>query len=141
MIKDVEALYGAEVTRLAAGFVVGTFDDPNFGDLHLNDDIVEFLAENHEITDRETIERVQGAVGGFLHAFKQAAHQVEAPACPNCGAKIDTIHTSQQINLVHDGSGWKRDRVDFYETFQCPECSEEFSPAELDRLGVPNEVR
>lgn len=63
------------------------------------------------------------------------------PTCPNCGKEIKTIYTSRQLHLVHDGTAWKREVFDQYETYQCPECLEEFDGKDLDKLGVSNEIR
>jgi len=65
----------------------------------------------------------------------------QTPVCPSCGEKIDTIHTSRTINLIHKDGKWLEEQADHYCISQCPACSEELSPEELDLMGVPNEIR
>ena len=66
---------------------------------------------------------------------------MEGKRCPSCEAEIIRINTSKTVILVLDPNGWARTEDDMYETFSCPECGEEFSPAELDTLEVPNNLR
>jgi len=66
----------------------------------------------------------------------------QVPACPKCEEEIDTIHTSQSIEIVRKENGtWERDILDLMDTFHCSNCNEELSVDDLDNLKVPNEVR
>ena len=63
------------------------------------------------------------------------------PQCPYCHKEIDTIYTSRTVHLKYKDGKWVEEQVDHYFTAQCPECYEEFSPEDLDKLGVPEEIR
>ena len=64
------------------------------------------------------------------------------PHCSRCGDPVDAIGTSISIQIVRGEDGrWSREEIDNYETYQCMNCYEEFSKAELDSFGVPNELR
>jgi len=65
----------------------------------------------------------------------------QTPVCPACGKEISTIYTSRTVHLNHVDDKWVEEQIDRYCTYGCPVCSEEFSPKELDLLGVPNEIR
>ena len=65
----------------------------------------------------------------------------QKPICPMCHKGIDTIYTSRTVHLKFKDGKWVEEQVDHYFTAQCPECIEEFSPEDLDKLGVPNEIR
>lgn len=65
----------------------------------------------------------------------------QASVCPYCGKEVHTIYTSRTVHLVHVNDEWKEEQVDRYCTYQCPECYEELSPDDLDKMGVPNEIR
>ena len=65
----------------------------------------------------------------------------QTPVCPYCGEAIDTIHTSRTVNLKFKDGKWVEEQADHYYTYQCPACSEELNPEDLDKLGVPNEIR
>ncbi|GAJ10442.1 unnamed protein product, partial [marine sediment metagenome] len=65
----------------------------------------------------------------------------QTPQCPNCHKDIDTIYTSRTVHLTLVNDKWVEEQVDRYCTYGCPECGEEFSPQELDKLGVPEEIR
>ena len=45
------------------------------------------------------------------------------------------------MQLKYKEGAWGEAQEDRYYTYGCPECGEEFSPKELDLLGVPNEIR
>ncbi len=63
------------------------------------------------------------------------------PISPCCQKEINTIYTSRTVHLKHKDGKWVEEQADRYCTYQCPECFEEFSDEELDKLGVPNEIR
>ena len=63
------------------------------------------------------------------------------PQCPHCHKDIDTIYTSRTVNLKYKDGTWVEAQADRYCTYGCCECSEEFGDADLDKLGVPNDVR
>ena len=65
----------------------------------------------------------------------------QTPQCPMCHKEIGTIYTSRTVHLVHVDGQWREEQADHYFTSQCPECLEEFSPKDLDLMGVPNEIR
>ena len=63
------------------------------------------------------------------------------PISPCCHKEVDTIYTSRTVHLKHKEGKWEEEQYDRYCTYSCPECYEEFSPEDLDKLGVPNEIR
>lgn len=64
------------------------------------------------------------------------------PECPNCQKDIDTIYTNRAVQLIYENGGWTEETVDEgYHIFLCPQCLVELSPAELDKLGVPENMR
>ena len=63
------------------------------------------------------------------------------PFCPKCGQQINTIYTSRTVHLKHKDGKWVEEQVDHYCTYQCSVCSEELDAEDLDKLGVPNEIR
>lgn len=63
------------------------------------------------------------------------------PISPCCQKEIDTIYTSRTVYLKFKGGKWVEEQADRYCTYGCPECGEEFSPEDLDKLGVPNDLR
>ena len=65
----------------------------------------------------------------------------QTPVCPICGKDITTINTSRTVILAYKDGKWREEQADRYYTYGCPECGEEFSPGELDLMGVPNELR
>ena len=65
----------------------------------------------------------------------------QTPVCPSCGKDITTIYTSRTVILAYKDGKWGEEQADHYFTSGCPECSEEFSPEDLDLMGVPNEIR
>ena len=65
----------------------------------------------------------------------------QTPVCPYCGEAIDTIHTSRTVNLKHKDCKWVEEQADHYFVSSCPECYDEFSDEDLDKLGVPSEIR
>jgi len=63
------------------------------------------------------------------------------PVCPYCSQEITTLYSSLNRNLVwHDGK-WAVDMSDGEVVIACSACYEEFGPKDLDKLGVPNELR
>lgn len=69
------------------------------------------------------------------------SERVNLPRCPACQQPIDTIFTSRTVHLKFKDSKWVEEQQDRYCVYACPECLYEFSPEELDQLGVPNEIR
>lgn len=65
----------------------------------------------------------------------------QTPFCPYCHQEIGTIFTSRTIRINRVDGRWKEEQHDRYCTYQCSNCYEEFSPEDLDKLGVPNEIR
>lgn len=65
----------------------------------------------------------------------------ETPTCPLCGKEIDTIYTSRTVHFAHVDGKWVEEQADRYCTYACPECYEELDAVDLDKLGVPNEIR
>ena len=63
------------------------------------------------------------------------------PISPCCQKEIDTIYTSRTVHLKFKDGKWVEEQADLYCTYGCPECGEEFSLGELDKLGVPNDLR
>jgi len=63
------------------------------------------------------------------------------PKCPYCQAEIGTIYTSRTVHLKFKDGKWVEEQADRYCTYQCSNCYEEFGPKDLDKLGVPNEIR
>lgn len=63
------------------------------------------------------------------------------PISPCCKKEIDTIYTSRTVHLKFRDGKWVEDQADRYCTYGCPECCEEFGVEDLDKLGVPNEIR
>lgn len=63
------------------------------------------------------------------------------PLSPCCKKEIDTIYTSRSVQLKFKDGKWVEEQADRSCDYVCPECFEEFSPGELDKLGVPNEIR
>ena len=63
------------------------------------------------------------------------------PVCPSCQKEIDTIYTSRTVHLKFKDGKWVEEQQDHFYTAACPECYEEFSPEELDQLGVPEDMR
>ena len=63
------------------------------------------------------------------------------PVCPMCTKEIGRIFTSRTVQLVWKEGKWVEEQQDHYFISACPECYEEFSPDELDKLGVPEEIR
>lgn len=64
-----------------------------------------------------------------------------APTCPYCGQEVHTIYTSRTIHINRVNGEWREEQYDHYCTFQCSNCYEEFGAEDLDKLGVPNEIR
>ncbi len=63
------------------------------------------------------------------------------PICPYCSHEITTIYSSLRRTLVsHDGK-WVVDISDNEAAIACSGCYEELGPRDLDKLGVPNELR
>lgn len=66
------------------------------------------------------------------------------PKCPNCGAEVATIlyWSKGEIeyggNIKRDGWWWMQDREI---NFQCPHCFVPLDPNDLDKLGVPEDMR
>ena len=66
------------------------------------------------------------------------------PECPNCKEDISTIDywETGQIefggNIKRDGWAFMQDRE---RNFQCPNCHVPFDAADLDALGVPEDMR
>ncbi len=63
------------------------------------------------------------------------------PQCPNCKKEITQIGTSQVIVLLFKDGKWVPQTCDKYGIFTCWECGEEFTPEDLDKLGVPDDIR
>jgi len=63
------------------------------------------------------------------------------PKCPHCQKEIDTIFTSRTVHLKFKDGKWVEEQHDHYCTSQCSLCYEEFGAEDLDKLGVPNEIR
>jgi len=61
--------------------------------------------------------------------------------CPYCHKEIGTIFTSRSVHLNFVDGKWVEEQADHYCTYQCLECYEEFGAEDLDKLGVPNEIR
>lgn len=66
------------------------------------------------------------------------------PRCPNCKVEINQINYFQS-GQIEFGGNIKRDgwwyMQDPERILQCPECDISFDAAELDALGVPQELR
>lgn len=66
------------------------------------------------------------------------------PKCPNCGKEISYLNYWQS-GQIEFGGNIKRDGWDYMQdperSFQCPECDIPLDAADLDKLGVPNEMR
>lgn len=65
----------------------------------------------------------------------------QTPQCPMCHEAIDVIHTSRTVNIVRKDDKWVEEQADHYCIYQCPSCSEELNPEDLNELGVPEEIR
>ena len=63
------------------------------------------------------------------------------PECPSCHKEIDTIYTSRTVHLKHKDGNWVEEQADHYFITSCPECTDEFSGEDLDKLGVPEDIR
>ncbi len=64
------------------------------------------------------------------------------PRCPLCEAQMDAgIGTSQKNIIDWQDGRWVKDVEDMYDIYQCLNCYEELSVDDLDKLGVPNDVR
>lgn len=64
------------------------------------------------------------------------------PQCPNCKDYITKIGTSKGIILVFKDGKWKQEAVTGEEElYICSSCLHEFTPEELDKFGVPNDIR
>jgi hypothetical protein len=64
-----------------------------------------------------------------------------APLCPSCHKPVERIYTSRTVHIVWKDGRWVEEQVDHYFTACCCNCYEELSEEELDRLGVPNDIR
>ena len=65
------------------------------------------------------------------------------PKCPHCEAEIYEIDFTTKGQNEFDGnisSGWYP-MQDCETTHSCPECHEVFDADDLDKLGVPEEMR
>ncbi len=63
------------------------------------------------------------------------------PVCPYCNQEITTLYSSPRRNLVwHDGK-WVVDISDNEVVIVGSACYEELGTADLNKLGVPNELR
>ena len=61
--------------------------------------------------------------------------------CPYCSQEITTLYSSLRSNLIwHDGK-WVVDKSDDEVDIVCSACYEELGPKDLDKLGVPSELR
>jgi len=65
----------------------------------------------------------------------------QKPICPSCGRQIETILTSRTVHLYYKDGKWVEEQADHYFVSSCPECYDEFSDEDLDKLGVPSEIR
>lgn len=64
------------------------------------------------------------------------------PQCPNCKDFITKIGTSKGIILVFKNGKWESQIcAGEEELYICSSCMCEFTPEELDGLGVPKDVR
>lgn len=63
------------------------------------------------------------------------------PVSPCCQKPIDTIYTSRSVQLKFKDGKWVEEQTDSYYVYACPECHDEFSDGDLDKLGVPNDIR
>jgi hypothetical protein len=64
-----------------------------------------------------------------------------APLCPACHKPVERIYTSRTVHIIWKDGRWVEEQQDHYNTYSCCNCYEEFSTEELDRLGVPEEIR
>ncbi len=122
---------------------------PEVGRCYSGDDLAELLGI--EVDDRyglvgfcnDKVAVVARDAGNDCYDVLEILHrQPPIPHCPICGNPMtDGIGTSQSIILEWHEGKWVRTVLDHYETYQCLACSEELSIDELDKLGVPNEIR
>lgn len=66
------------------------------------------------------------------------------PKCPNCQSEITLINRYQDGQIEFSGNikrdGWWPMQDNEWK-FQCPECDIPFDSEDLDKLGVPTEMR
>lgn len=74
-----------------------------------------------------------------LH-LSRISGSIELPTCPSCGAFCPTIVGNPQMRLIFDCGNWIK-REEEATVYQCLECTEELDASDLDRLGVPNDLR
>jgi hypothetical protein len=63
------------------------------------------------------------------------------PTCPYCGEDVTKLYSSPTIALVWQESAWTADEADKVSVIACSTCYEEMGPSDLDKLGVPAELR
>lgn len=63
------------------------------------------------------------------------------PKCPICNKQVDCVLTDIQVHIYYEDGIWVRRENSGDNIFECSKCHEEFSPEDLDALGIPNEVR
>ncbi|MCK4784734.1 MAG: hypothetical protein KAV87_13360 [Desulfobacteraceae bacterium] len=63
------------------------------------------------------------------------------PVCPYCSHDITTLFSNSRRNLVWYDEKWLVDVSDGEVTIVCSACYEELGPKDLDKLGVPDELR
>jgi len=63
------------------------------------------------------------------------------PVCPYCSEEITTLYSSPRRNLVWQDGKWVVDISDYEVAIVCSACYEELGPEDLNKLGVPNELR
>lgn len=63
------------------------------------------------------------------------------PICPYCTQQITMLHSNLRRDLVwHDGR-WVVDISYKEDITVCSSCYEELGPRDLEKLGVPNQLR
>ena len=63
------------------------------------------------------------------------------PICPYCSQEITTLYSSPRRDLVWHNGKWVIDISDYEAVIACSACYEELGPKDLDKLGVPSELR
>lgn len=132
-------------------FIRESITHPNVGDLHLREDI-EIMFDDADMFRDEfpnlppPSER-PALIDRIYREVKAVTEEMPALRCPHCGVSFTNqdegayIGTSASVILQLNGRKWERDTLDMYETYQCSNCCEELMPDDLDKLGIPNEIR
>lgn len=64
------------------------------------------------------------------------------PTCPECGAEVDLLHFNGDFtNLQYADGKWSKVHNNDDSVIQCSHCFAELDDDQLDKLGVPMEVR